>query len=81
MAEPATRRRRRPLDIALAAAVALYAIAMLLLLGGHSRLLGVPGLGLLAEALGGLILLLFFMRLLQSLWGLVGARDKPAEKD
>ncbi|MGV2481422.1 UNVERIFIED_CONTAM: hypothetical protein IGO34_31995, partial [Salmonella enterica subsp. enterica serovar Weltevreden] len=37
----------------LAAAVALYALAMILLLGGHSRVLGIPGLGLLAEALGG----------------------------
>lgn len=81
MAEPAARHWRRPLDIALAAAVALYAIAMLLLLGGHSRVLGIPGLGLLAEALGGLILLLFLARLLLSLWGLIGARDKPASRD
>ena len=81
MAEPAARRWRQHLDIALAAAVALYAGAMLLLLGGHSRIPGLPGLGLLAEALGGLILLLFSLRLLLSLWGLAGARGEPAEKD
>lgn len=81
MAEPAARRWRRRLDIALAAAVALYAGAMLLLLGGHSRVLGIPGLGLLAETLGQLILLLFFARLLLSLWGPESVREKPAAKD
>jgi hypothetical protein len=81
VAEATARRWPRRLDIALAAVVALYAIAMLLLLGGHSRMLGIPGLGLLAETLGKLILLLFFARLLLSLWGLVGARDQPAAKD
>lgn len=81
MAEAAARRWPRRLDITLAAAVALYALAMILLLGGHSRILGIPGLGLLAEALGKLILLLFFARLLLSLWGLLGARDQPESTD
>lgn len=81
MAEPTVRRWRRRLDLTLAAAVVLYALAVLLLLGGHSRVLGIPGLGLLAEALGKLILLLFFARLLLSLWGLVSDRAKPVAKD
>lgn len=81
MPEPAARRWRRHLDIALTTAVALYAITLLLLLGGQSRVLGIPGLGLLAETLGKLILLLFFARLLLSLWGLVSDRAKPVAKD
>jgi len=48
VAEPAARCWRRHLDIALAAVVARYVPAMFLLQGGHSRILGIPGLGLLA---------------------------------
>jgi hypothetical protein len=48
---------------------------------GQSPVLGIPGLGLLAETLGQLILLRFFARRRPSLWGLVSDRARPMAKD